>query len=111
MTVYEYRVIPAPTKGRKAQGIKGAEARFAHALQEIFLIYLSPQHYWTTTHQSQMPHELQNLLLEYLRFPTNSKGLHHSVQIQEWSPKYHLAMLVEHATIYHYPNIQRRGQS
>ena len=35
MTGYEYRVIPAPTKGRKAQGIKGAEARFAHALQEI----------------------------------------------------------------------------
>lgn len=35
MTTYEYRVIPAPTKGRKAQGVKGAEARFAHTLQEV----------------------------------------------------------------------------
>jgi hypothetical protein len=35
MTAYEYRVIPAPTKGRKAQGVKGAEARFAHALQDV----------------------------------------------------------------------------
>ncbi|WP_306152655.1 DUF4177 domain-containing protein [Roseovarius sp. MMSF_3281] len=34
MTAYEYRVIPAPAKGRKAQGVKGADARFAHALQE-----------------------------------------------------------------------------
>ncbi|MRU14365.1 hypothetical protein FDP25_02865 [Roseovarius sp. A21] len=35
MTTYEYRVIPAPTKGRKAQGVKGAEARFAHTLQDV----------------------------------------------------------------------------
>ncbi len=35
MTTYEYRVIPAPAKGRKAQGVKGADARFAHALQEV----------------------------------------------------------------------------
>jgi hypothetical protein len=35
MTAYEYRVIPAPSKGRKAQGVKGADARFAHGLQEV----------------------------------------------------------------------------
>ena len=35
MTAYQYRVIPAPTKGRKAPGVKGAEARFAHGLQEV----------------------------------------------------------------------------
>ena len=33
MTVFEYKVIPAPTKGRKAPGVKGAEARFAHTLE------------------------------------------------------------------------------
>lgn len=33
MTVFEYKVIPAPSKGRKAAGIKGAEARFAHTLE------------------------------------------------------------------------------
>ncbi|WP_319824257.1 DUF4177 domain-containing protein [Thalassovita sp.] len=34
MPQYEYRVIPAPTKGKKAKGIRGPEARFAHALEE-----------------------------------------------------------------------------
>ncbi len=31
--MYEYKVLPAPTKGLKAKGIKSNEARFAHALQ------------------------------------------------------------------------------
>ena len=30
---FEYKVIPAPAKGRKAPGVKGAEARFAHTLE------------------------------------------------------------------------------
>lgn len=33
--MYEYKVIPAPRKGRKARGIKGAEARFSFAIQEV----------------------------------------------------------------------------
>ncbi len=35
MAMYEYRVIPAPTKGVKAKGLKSAEDRFAHTLQDI----------------------------------------------------------------------------
>lgn len=35
MQHYEYRVIPAPAKGRKAAGVKGAEARFAHTLEQV----------------------------------------------------------------------------
>ncbi len=35
MQHYEYRVIPAPAKGRKAPGVKGAEARFAHTLEQV----------------------------------------------------------------------------
>ncbi|MDR9394463.1 MAG: DUF4177 domain-containing protein [Roseovarius sp.] len=35
MAAFEYKVIPAPAKGRKAPGVKGAEARFAHGLQEV----------------------------------------------------------------------------
>ncbi|WP_338548497.1 DUF4177 domain-containing protein [Roseovarius phycicola] len=31
--MYEYKVIPAPAKGKKKRGLKGAEARFAHALE------------------------------------------------------------------------------
>lgn len=35
MTRYTYKVIPAPAKGRKSPGVKGAEARFAHGLEEV----------------------------------------------------------------------------
>lgn len=35
MTGYEYKVVPAPAKGRKGPGVKGPEARFAHGLQEL----------------------------------------------------------------------------
>lgn len=33
MTTYEYKVIPSPTKGKKARGVKGPEGRFAFALE------------------------------------------------------------------------------
>jgi hypothetical protein len=35
MTAYEYKVVPAPVKGQKARGVRGAEARFAYALQQV----------------------------------------------------------------------------
>lgn len=35
MTVYEYKVIPAPNRGEKAKGVKSPEARFAFALQRL----------------------------------------------------------------------------
>ncbi|SFS72094.1 protein of unknown function [Sulfitobacter marinus] len=33
MPRYEYKVVPAPKKGLKSKDIKGAEARFSHALE------------------------------------------------------------------------------
>ncbi len=35
MTRYEYKVVPAPTSGLKAKGVKTSEARFAHALETL----------------------------------------------------------------------------
>ncbi len=35
MVEYEYRVVPAPSRGKRARGVKGPEGRFAHALQEV----------------------------------------------------------------------------
>lgn len=35
MPVFEYRVIPAPKKGAKAKGVKGAENLFANTLQDL----------------------------------------------------------------------------
>ena len=31
--MFQYKVVPAPSKGRKAPGVKGPEARFANALE------------------------------------------------------------------------------
>ena len=35
MSLYEYKVVPAPSKGLKAKGIKTAQDRFAHALEAV----------------------------------------------------------------------------
>ncbi len=35
MPRYEYKVIPAPAKGRKAKGVKTPEARFALAVEDV----------------------------------------------------------------------------
>ena len=35
MTVFEYKVVPAPTRGLKAKGVKGTPARFANALETV----------------------------------------------------------------------------
>jgi len=35
MIRYEYKVVAAPTKGIKGKGVRGAEARFSFALQEL----------------------------------------------------------------------------
>ncbi len=35
MPRYEYKVVPAPQKGLKRKGVRGAEARFSLALQEL----------------------------------------------------------------------------
>ncbi|WP_299200745.1 DUF4177 domain-containing protein [uncultured Tateyamaria sp.] len=35
MSGWEYKVVPAPTKGVKGKGVKGPEARFAHALEAM----------------------------------------------------------------------------
>lgn len=35
MPRYEYKVVPAPNKGLKGKNVKGAEARFSHALQDL----------------------------------------------------------------------------
>ena len=33
MSVYEYKVVPAPARGEKARGLRTPEERFAHALE------------------------------------------------------------------------------
>lgn len=39
MTQYEYKIVPAPRKGRKAKGVKGNEARFAYAIEGLMNEY------------------------------------------------------------------------
>ena len=35
MQRFEYKVVPAPRRGQKGKGVKGAEARFANALETV----------------------------------------------------------------------------
>ncbi len=35
MTTYAYKVVPAPTKGQRAKGVKTREGRFANALEVV----------------------------------------------------------------------------
>lgn len=35
MTHFEYKVVPAPAKGRKAKGVRRSEDKFAFAVQEM----------------------------------------------------------------------------
>jgi len=35
MSQWEYKVVPAPTKGTKAHGVKGPDGRFANALETL----------------------------------------------------------------------------
>lgn len=35
MSSYEYKVVPAPVKGKRARGVQGAEGRFAHSLETL----------------------------------------------------------------------------
>ncbi len=35
MASWEYKVVPAPSKGRKGKGVKGSEGRFAFALESL----------------------------------------------------------------------------
>lgn len=35
MQRFEYKVVPAPKKGQRGKGVKGADARFAHALEQL----------------------------------------------------------------------------
>ena len=35
MTEYEYKVVPAPSRGKRARGVKGPDGRFANAVQEV----------------------------------------------------------------------------
>lgn len=34
MSRFEYKIVPAPNRGLKSKGVKGAEARFANALED-----------------------------------------------------------------------------
>lgn len=53
MPHYEYKVVPAPTKGQKAKGIRGPEARFAHAVQE--LMNAMAEHGWEYQRAETLP--------------------------------------------------------
>ncbi|VAW04599.1 hypothetical protein MNBD_ALPHA07-825 [hydrothermal vent metagenome] len=55
MPTQEYKVLPAPGKGRKGRGVKGAEARFAHALEALMNEMAAEG--WHYLRSDMLPHE------------------------------------------------------
>lgn len=52
---YEYKVVPAPTRGQKGKGVKGSEGRFANAL-ELHMNTLAAEG-WEFMRAETLPHE------------------------------------------------------
>jgi hypothetical protein len=55
MTGFEYKVVPAPTKGQKARGVRKAPDKFAFAVQE--LMNEMAQDRWEFLRSETLPHE------------------------------------------------------
>jgi len=51
----EYKVLPAPNKGLKGPGVKGSEARFAHALEALMNEMAAEG--WHYLRSDMLPHE------------------------------------------------------
>ena len=65
MSHYEYKVVPAPRRGLKGRGVKGAEARFAYAIQTL-MNDMAVQG-WEFLRAEALPSEERHGLLEGLR--------------------------------------------
>ncbi len=86
MARYEYKVVPAPTKGVKAPGIKGSDARVAHALEQVMNQYGADG--WEYIRADTLPFEERSRLT---RVETKYKNLlvfrrPLDSTIQTWSP-------------------------
>ncbi len=55
MNHYEYKVVPAPAKGRKASGVRKPEDKFAFALQEVMNEYAADG--WEFLRSETLPSE------------------------------------------------------
>lgn len=55
MGQYEYKVVPAPAKGRKARGLRKAEDKFAYALQDVMNEYAADG--WEFLRSETLPSE------------------------------------------------------
>lgn len=55
MTRYEYKLVPAPTRGVKAKGVRTAEARFAHAIETAINALAAEG--WEYLRADTLPHE------------------------------------------------------
>ncbi|WP_454275033.1 hypothetical protein [Roseovarius sp. MBR-154] len=55
MPLFEYKILPAPTRGRKAPGVKTPEARFALGLEET--LNEMAHHGWSYLRSDILPSE------------------------------------------------------
>jgi len=55
MDLFEYKVVPAPTKGRKARGVKRSEDKFALSVQDVMNEMAADG--WEYQRSETLPHE------------------------------------------------------
>ncbi len=53
--IYEYKVVPAPSRGQKGKGVKGASGRFSHALEGLMNTLAADG--WQFLRSETLPHE------------------------------------------------------
>jgi len=82
MSQYEYKVIPAPVKGLKAKGVRGHEARFANALQDVMNRMGAEgwEYQRAETLPSEERHGLTNVTTNYRNVLVFRRPLHGNVE-------------------------------
>ncbi len=81
---FEYKVVPAPVKGVKAKGVKGAEARFAHALSELMNHYAAEG--WEYLRADTLPTEKRAGLTGKTTVFCNMLVFRRALSVQEEAP-------------------------
>ena len=81
MARFEYKVVPAPTKGRRARGVRGRDMRFAHTL-ETLMNELAEQG-WMYLRTDTLPSEERQGLTGRNTVYQNMLVFHRAVEVPE----------------------------
>ncbi len=76
MQNYEYKVVPAPNRGKKARGVKTPEARFANGIESVLNDMAAEG--WDFQRAEMLPAEERSGLTGTNRFRAGNAGMRES---------------------------------